>query len=477
MSKEQREVFLDDGHFKLLSGGEGSGKSYMGALYAIVCAIIAYRDEGGSRKIQVWIVGKDYEDARKEASYINGENSDGVDWLNLLGIFDVDGSSWPADPSSRVYINTTWGITFETISAYDAKKIGRDQPDVIIGAEVSRWEGEIYSRIMGRFVRRPNCRVWLSGSPDGTEGWFPEVFNLGQVSGNPQGVTSYPLAAWANPDIYEFGFDDPKVAFLMEASPDMAYFWERYGGIPQKPKDAVLPEFKTIFHVNADLEVHTELPVHIAIDPGHRIYCLLFVQFVGNEIWVLDELYVPQASHEAVIQQATTNKLWQFIDPSDVHVMDVAGKQSHGGRKNAHPIEAWFEDTGIRFKAKKWDVRDQLDRLRTVLMPQGPGERPYLQIHPRCKGLIAEAGGGPSPVENGGRWRLINGLPDTSQKAFDHAWKALSYLLLTIMGAKKPGFRKDDGEPVTYTRAPEPDDDWDAWNPEGAGADNYVGVM
>ena len=438
----------------------------MGALYGIVCALIAWKELGGSRPVQVWIVGKDYEDARKEASYINGENSDGIDWLNDLGIYDAENSTWPADKNSPIRINTTWGIFFETISAYDAKKIGRDQPDVIIGCEVSRWEGEIYSRIQGRFVRRPDCRIWLSGSPDGAEGWFPDAFNLGQVAGNAHKLTSYPLAAWANPSIYEFGFDDPKIAFLMEASPTMDYFWERYGGIPQKPKDAVLPEFKTLFHVNSEIEYQKDLPVHIAIDPGHRVYCVLFVQFVGNEVWVLDEIYMPNATHEAVINKASTMSAWDLVDPADIHTMDVAGKQQHGGRAKAHPIEAWFEDTGIRFKTKKWDVRDQLDRIRTLLMPQGIGERPYLQIHPRCKGMIAEAGGGPSPIENGGRWRMINGMPDTTQKAYDHAWKAFSYLVLTVMGAKKPGHKRPEEAPVAYTRAPAPpEDEWDAWNP------------
>ena len=81
--------------------------------------------------------------------------------------------------------------------------------------------------------------------------------------------------------------------------------------------------------------------------------------------------------------------------------------------------------------ANKWPLDVSIERVRAALALNPKTARPRLRIHPRCKGLISEMGGGPSPVEGGGPWMYYetkNGLGPPRMEN-NHACMALAYLL------------------------------------------------
>src|SRR3990167_9786815 len=125
---------------KLIVAGEGSGKSMHAGLYLTARTI--YDLQWG--KHLYWVVGADYEDARKDFDYFV-EFQQQIDAIETL--------SRPTHRDQQCTLVTRTGHTIVTISSYDFTKIARDEPFGIVGAEVSRWFPETFERCEGRLLR------------------------------------------------------------------------------------------------------------------------------------------------------------------------------------------------------------------------------------------------------------------------------------------------------------------------------------
>ena len=71
LSEEQRDVLYHPSRLKIIGGGEGAGKSFLGALTGVIRGIVDAHESGYDEKLLYWIVGADFEDARKELEYIH----------------------------------------------------------------------------------------------------------------------------------------------------------------------------------------------------------------------------------------------------------------------------------------------------------------------------------------------------------------------------------------------------------------------
>lgn len=400
-------------------GGEGSGKSYTGALYGVCRSV--YDAQFGSKLY--WIVGADFEDAMVAFRYV-------LDFQSKLD--NIESKSISQNRDQQSWLQTKAGQIFVTISAYDPTKLGRETVDGIIGEEVSRWYQEAFLRCENRLIRRfPNSWGFFSGSFESSQGWLPEVFRYGQGP-NDRYIRSYSIPSWANTFIFPLGREDPAI-LAAESSSSNQRFMERFGGEPAPPHNLVLDEFRTFLHVDNEIGYDPDLPVYLAIDPGDKVYCVEFVQIRDNgEVWVLDELYETHKTHGQMIDMCMLREGWPLVRGGAI---DVAAKQTHMGMPV--PIEEWYKDTGIALWAQKQGVEDSIERLRRVLSTNPKTGRPRLRVHPSCKGLIAEMGGGPSPVDGGGSWmyvesRVGQGPPRAEN---DHACKALAYLLAGPFGS------------------------------------------
>jgi hypothetical protein len=169
------------------------------------------------------------------------------------------------------------------------------------------------------------------------------------------------------------------------------------------------------------------------------IYSALFVVHKKDlgEIWVVDEVYAHKTTHAMMIQEVKSREGWKYAQRIGRVVMDVAGYQHHAAES---PVEAWQAATGFWVNGEKYAVEATVDRLRTALGINPLTARPRLRIHPRCKGIISEAGGGTPPYKDegiGGLWTRFSttGRP---KRENDHSWKALGYGLQNIFGNTLP---------------------------------------
>ena len=412
---EWQTVFDTPSPILLPVGGEGSGKSYQGALYGACRMFYDLQFDGEL----YWVVGFDFEDANKDFDYV-------LEFHRQLDNIDFDNTSQSAALNKQRYITTRTGQRVVTISSYDFTKIARDEPMGIIGAEISRWFEETMQRCEGRLIRNyPNSWGIFSGSFESSDGW---LFDLHQYAQGPneRGIRSFSIPSWANRIKYPGGREDPAI-LRAEAGYSPEKFLERFGAVPTPSKRMVCHSFRRALHVDYNLEYDEDLPVYVAIDPGGIVYNVSFAQFTDDgEIHMLDEIYVHRWPHDAVINEFKSRPLSAVVEGGAI---DIASTQP----QNAMPLsfDAWYRDTGLTLWAEKHTVDDTVDRLLWALAPNPHTGRPRLRISPRCEGLIAEMGGGKSPVPDGGPWLRYEtraGLGPPMRRN-DHACKALGYLL------------------------------------------------
>lgn len=411
-----RQAFYSSSPNILAMGGEGSGKSYMAALFATCHSVV---DAAHGAKLY-WVIGNAFEDARKEFDYI-------LDFQEQMG--NVHRKTVSDILHKQCTLRTKTGQLFVTISCDDPTRIAREEPDGIVGCEVAAWRQSAFTRALTRLVRRYG-RSWgfFTGSFESSLGWLPDLFKVAQGP-NDMAIRSYSIPTWANRKIYPLGREDPGIK-RAEASMSPSAFQERFGGVPVPARAVILSEFRAHRHIDPELDYDFSQPVYLAVDPGSKVYAVLFCQFARNgEIWVVDEVYVERLSHEQVISICKDKPGWHLVRKDDAGTIDVAAKQPHMGMPM--PIEEWARTTGCMLWAQRCEVDDSIGALRHALSDNPLSGRPRLRVHPRCLGLISEMGGGPSPIEGGGPWRryeTAQGLgPPIPQN--DHACKALAYLL------------------------------------------------
>ena len=415
-------------------GGEGSGKSFHGALYA-TCRMFYDLQFNGSL---YWVVGADFEDARKDFDYI-------VSFQQQLD--NIAQLSQPSHLDQQCVLTTKTGQKVITISSYDFTKIAREEPDGIVGAEVSRWYQETFDRCEGRLIRKyPHAWGIFTGSFESSDGWLPTLYNFGQGP-NDRDLRSFSIPSWANRVKFPLGREDPAIK-RAEAGRSPEKFMERFGGKPVPSRRLVCHNFRVTQHVDYSLAYDPDLPLYIGVDPGGVVYAIVFVQFPEDGgINVIDEIYAHRWTHEEVISELLGRPYGKLIEGGAI---DVAAKQN----QNAMPIaiEEWYNDTGLNLWAQKQAVDDTVERLAWALSTNPNTGRPRLRIHPYCTGIISEMGGGQSPIPDGGAWMRYEsreGLGPPMRRN-DHACKALGYLLGGPYGLQAHDKAINDFQPVSY---------------------------
>jgi hypothetical protein len=445
LSVEQAAAFWSPARITLIGGGERGGKTFISSLKAL-CYSIALSLTGQLPEVLVWFVGAEYKDAR--ASWESPDQL--ISWLRKLGMFSRDTLSMPQARDEPCYLITraitmpdgrrVTPIRFETVSGHDPRDIGRVEPHVISGEELGRWPKELWDRCYGRLAANYGTAIGVfSGSFESDQQMFAELFDMG-AGPNTHDIQSFPMPSWANRQRYPAGRHDPAIADL-ESSMSPERFMERHGGRPAPPTDSVFPEFRTILHVRQCDMVMGE-PVYLAIDPAKYVYAVEFVQPVGGEVHVLDEVYLYQTTHEQVIAETVNRPLWRYVTGG---VIDCAGERHPFGLMSA--AEAWRRDTGLTLSSQYLKLDQTIERVRSTLSISPITHRPRLAIAPTCRGMIAEFGGGPSPIPRGGRWRMQGKTPRTDNC---DAVKALGYLLSHLYGTLRLDFLPEPTEPVTY---------------------------
>lgn len=406
-TEAQWPPLLCDAREILVSGGEQGGKSLLASKY-LTGRIFEEAYEGAV----YWIAAQDYERCGQEFLYLLED----MQTLNPK----MSRKDWSYHERDQCSMSLLGGkIKVVTKSLSDITKIAMEAPNGIVVCEVFTISYAAWLRLGARTAR---SRGWLlgTGTFEGSLGWGPEMWEYFQ-SPAVEGM-SFSMPSWSNTYYYPGGREDPEIK-RQEAKLDPDLFMERFAAVPCKPTGLVIKDFSNLVHVG-EYEFDVNLPVEIGVDPGIGVYAVGIFQERDGQIVMIDEIYWEGHTAKEIIHHCKQQAWWKNLLGG---AGDVAAKES---------LLAW-EGAGVHLRAKKVPIEAGIDLLRTYLKPNPISNKPLLVVDYRCRGFIAECGGGPNPVEGAGPW-LRDKYTGKPMLKDDHACKEAIYLL-----ANKFGFRGD----------------------------------
>ena len=410
----QKPILESRKRFTLVAGGEQAGKSVVASKYLI--SRFTETDEPGL----YWLVAADYERTKAEFEYL-------VQDFASMGLLKE--SSKRVDPGKIVLAD---GTRIETKSAKDPRTLAMRAPDGIIGCEASQLDLDTFHRLRGRCAPKRGW-MFLSGTFEGSLGWYPQMFQAWQHSSNAD-ERSFSLPSYSNQHLYPGGKDDPEILALRKASSD-DFFMERIEGIPSPPKGLVFTEMRPDIHVQ-NVEYEPGVPVHIWIDPGYaEAYACEIVQIVNDQVRVIDEIYERDLVTDEIIEIAQSKVWWK---DARFGVIDIAGFQHQA---MAAPAEVWMNKTGVYFDSQKIRINDGTEKLKSFLKTDPVEKRePRIVFNPKCEGILSEFGIKPNPFDEQTRvyrWKMDRDgtiIGDTPEDRYNHGIKAVIYGLINRYG-------------------------------------------
>ena len=413
-TKLQKDILSSRKRFVLVAGGEQAGKSMVASKYLV--ARLFENDEPGL----FWLVAADYERTRAEFEYL-------VEDFGSMGLLKE--ASKRVDPGRIILAD---GTRIETKSAKDPRTLAMRAPNGIIGCEASQLDLETFHRLRGRCAPKRGW-LFLSGTFEGSLGWYPQMFQSWQSSSSSDEV-SFSLPSYSNEHLYPGGREDPEILALEKVSSD-DFFLERIEGIPSPPQGMVFTEIRPDIHIQ-NVEYEPDIPVHIWIDPGYaEAYACEIVQVVNDQIRVIDEIYERDLITDEIIEIAQSKIWWK---DARFGVIDVAGYQHQA---MAAPAEVWMEKTGIYFDSQKIRINDGTERLKAFLKTDPVEQRePRIVFNPKCEGKLSEFGIKPNPFDGqtrAYRWKMDRDgtiVGETPEDRYNHGVKAVIYGLINRYG-------------------------------------------
>jgi len=410
----QKDILNSRKRFILVAGGEQAGKSMVASKYLV--ARLFENDEPGL----FWLVAADYERTRAEFEYL-------VEDFGAMGLLQE--ASKRVDPGRIILAD---GTRIETKSAKDPRTLAMRAPNGIIGCEASQLDLETFHRLRGRCAPKRGW-LFLSGTFEGSLGWYPQMFQAWQASSSADEV-SFSLPSYSNAYLYPGGREDPEILALEKASSD-DFFLERIEGIPSPPQGMVFTEIRPDIHVQ-NVEYEPDVPVHLWIDPGYaEAYAVEVIQVVNDQIRVIDEIYERDLITDEIIEIAQSKIWWK---DARFGVIDVAGYQHQA---MAAPAEVWMDKTGIYFDSQKIRINDGTERLKAFLKTDPVDQRePRIVFNPKCEGILSEFGIKPNPFDGqtrAYRWKMDRDgtiVGETPEDRYNHGIKAVIYGLINRYG-------------------------------------------
>ena len=423
--EEQARILRERGRFKLIAGGERSGKSKCaGAEFLLRMAEDMTRVPG--EELLYWLVAVDYERTRAEFEYI------GEDLRKILrGLETKVVQSKRVDPG---VIEVKGMLRVETKSGKDPRTLAMHAPHGIIVCEASQVDLETYMKCQARVAEKRGW-IWLAGTFEGSLGWFPSLYQEWGVAG--RGGKSYSLPSTSNKFIYPGGAADPEILRLREASGDI-FFMERIMGIAAPPKGLVFPEFRGDIHVK-EIPYEPGEAVYLWEDPGYgseSAHAIEVVQMRGNQVRVIDEIYERGKITEEIIEICQGKAWWKDVRflVSDPHYKDQHHAMTSVG-------EIWLAKAGLVASGERGRVSDRNERIKSFLKVDTMTGEGKLVIAPACKGLLSELGYVPNPFDGQTRvysWKMDregNVYGDEPDDRYNHAISALGYGLVEKFGS------------------------------------------
>ena len=174
---------------------------------------------------------------------------------------------------------------------------------------------------------------------------------------------------------------------------------------------------------------------------------MLAIQKQGDQIIIIDEVYIHRKTLDEVIDICKTRDWWKAGNVRKLGVIDIAGRAHN---PMASPVEAWLQRAGITMKSERVSEKGGIELLRSMMKPHPVTNKPAIQIDQKCLGLICEMGGGKPPELTYEQTKTHSDLGQWGPWVYDinselpvnkhnHSCKTLFYYLANKVGWKEIG--------------------------------------
>jgi len=274
--------------------------------------------------------------------------------------------------------------------------------------------------------------LFLSGTFEGSLGWYPQLFTSWQLGKDD--TRSFSLPSYSNTHLYPEGANDPEILKLKAVASD-EFFMERIQGIPCPPVGLVFGEFRADLHVDDEIGYVKGEPVHVWMDPGYAgAYAVEAAQEINGQICVFDEVYERGLTTDEIITIVTNRPWWPDVASGAI---DIAGYQHQA---MSAPAEMWMDQTGLYLDARKIRINEGTERLKGFMKMDPTLSKPKIAFSPKCPGALSEFGVVPNPHDGqtrAYRWKTDrdgNTVGDQPEDKYNHAIKAVIYGLVSRYG-------------------------------------------
>ncbi len=431
---EQDTILKCVKRYLLVAGGDQGGKSITaGEFFFERLWVDLANNEGSKTPLLYWLVGASYEMCRAEFDYI------AVGLQKLLGENAVNPSK-RIDPG-LIEVNVDGrpdlSIRIETKSGTDPRRLAMRAPHGQIGCEASQLDLMTFERMMGRSAPKRGW-VFLSGTFEGSLGWYPQLWQAWQSGADDR--QSFSLPSWTNTHLYPGGRDDPEIKRLEDESSD-EFFMERIAGRPMPPRGLVFREFRADLHVQQN-DYQPGEHVYIWEDPGfgsEHTHAVEIAHIINGNIKVFDEIYERNLITPDIIEICRKKEWWREYENHNVTlVSDPHYKTQHHSMTSVE--ECWMAETGLHARGEKMRINEGTERLKSFLKPDPIFREPKIVFSPKCHGVLSELGAEPNPFDGqtkAYRWKIDkdgNIVGDTPDDKNNDGIKAVIYGIAAHFG-------------------------------------------
>ena len=469
LSEPQRCVLRTDASTVFVAGGVRAGKSFCCALKCftqIVADMGSHRIEPGA---EYWLVGNNYKNTQREYFHLKT-------WLGMLGWVQfasktceeatIELSICPFEEcaNSRALRGTKCQhvkqspVVIKTISSDNEDNIASVAVEMLLACEGAQMSQTAYERCEERCAEK-GAQLIISGTMDRMGSWYVEAIEKAldpeyQLENDVFGIS---IDSLDNTYAFPGGEDDPDYIRLTKRMKKSTMELRVRGQV--RPAEQVIfgKEFNKDVHIaKKELEVDIFNTVWLTHDPSYNrpgalLVCQLHEHQNYKTLKVIDEIYTTQKKTSEVIDMVRRKEWYEFAKHKQVTGDPAMTQHSH----NDSDKELWELHTGLNvILPKPSRVKVQIEWMRELLRVI-PGQRPYLLISPRCKGLLSEFGHGPSPITGYAApyeykyEKNTNDLTDEPIDKNNHSIKALTYLLFVLewAGGRTELLREESSKP------------------------------